>query len=193
MTGMSLAGKGSFGWGATMLTYSMQGVWVGSEGGSPRAQLPEKLLWPLDMKSQLIRKDPDAGKNWGQEKKWTSEDEIVGWHHRLSGHEFAQIPGDGEGQGSLACCSPWGCRVLDRLSDRTAAMFFFFFHSPPGSCVDDCPQISSCQTVYICGQRVALGLERFFLYVCVWPSCVACGIVVPWPVISRELTWTVKV
>ena len=63
MTGMSLAGKGSFGWGATMLTYSLQGVWVGSEGGSPRAQLPEKLLWPPDMKSQLIRKDPDAGKN----------------------------------------------------------------------------------------------------------------------------------
>ena len=62
----------------------------------------------------------------GQEKKGTSEDKIVGWHHRLNGHEFAQTPGGGEGQGSLACCSPWGCRVLDRLSDLTATMFFFF-------------------------------------------------------------------
>jgi len=58
------------------------------------------------VKSQLIGKDPDAGKNWREEKGMT-EDEIVGWHHRLNGHEFEQAPGDGEGQGSLACCSPW--------------------------------------------------------------------------------------
>ena len=61
-------------------------------------------------KSQLIGKDPDAGKDWKQEKG-TTEDEMVGWSHRLNGHEFEQTPGYGEGQGSLVCCSPWRCRV----------------------------------------------------------------------------------
>ena len=57
-------------------------------------------------------KDPDAGKDWRQ-KKGMTEDEMVGWHHRLDGHEFEQAPGAGEGQGSLACCSPWGRKELD--------------------------------------------------------------------------------
>ena len=51
--------------------------------------------------------------DWGQEEKGTTEDEMVGWHQRLNGHEFEQAPGDGEGQGSLACCSPWVCKELD--------------------------------------------------------------------------------
>ena len=67
------------------------------------------MPWPTDAKSQLIRKDPDAGKGWGEEKGET-EDGIVAQHHRLNGHEFEQILGDSEGQGSLACCNPWGCR-----------------------------------------------------------------------------------
>ena len=67
----------------------------------------------FDLKSRLIGKDPDAGKDWKQEEKGTTEDEIVGWHHQLDGHESEQTPGDGEGQGSLACCSPWGCKELD--------------------------------------------------------------------------------
>ena len=58
----------------------------------------------------LIRKDPDAGKDCRQEEKGTTEDEMVGWHRRLSGHEFEQALGDGEGQESLACCSPGGCK-----------------------------------------------------------------------------------
>ena len=67
------------------------------------------ILWPPDAKSWLIWKDPDAGKDWRREKKGPTEDEIVGWHHWLNGLEFAQAaPGVGEGQGSLACCSPWG-------------------------------------------------------------------------------------
>ena len=60
------------------------------------------------MKSQLTGKDPDAEKNWMQEEKGRTEDETVGWHHWLNGHEFEQTPGDGEGQGNLACCSLWG-------------------------------------------------------------------------------------
>ena len=60
------------------------------------------------MKSQVIRKDPNAGKDGRQEEKEITEDEMVVWYHQLNGHEFEQAPGDGEGQGSLACCSPWG-------------------------------------------------------------------------------------
>ena len=64
------------------------------------------LMW-------LIGKDPDAGKDWRQEKKGVTEDKMVGWHHRLNGHEFKQTPGDGEGQGSLVCCSPYGHKDSD--------------------------------------------------------------------------------
>ena len=64
-------------------------------------------------KSWLFGKDPDAGKDWGQEEKWVTEDEIAGWHHQLNGHELEQTPGDSEGQGSLACCSPWSCKESD--------------------------------------------------------------------------------
>ena len=63
------------------------------------------------MKSWLIGKDPEAGKDWGQEEKRVAEDEIVGWPYRLDGHEFEQALGVSDGQGGLACCSPWGRRV----------------------------------------------------------------------------------
>ena len=66
------------------------------------------LMW-----SQLIRKDPDAGKDWGQEEKLTTEDEMAGWHHRLTGHEFESTSGVGDGQGGLVCCSPWACKESD--------------------------------------------------------------------------------
>ena len=65
------------------------------------------ILWPHDAKNWLIGKDPDAGKDWRWEEKGTTEDEMVGWHHQLNGHEFEQAPGGSEGQGSLGCCSPW--------------------------------------------------------------------------------------
>ena len=69
------------------------------------------MLWPPDAKSWLIWKDPDAGKDWRWEVKGLTEDEIVGWHHWLDGHEFEQGAGVGDGQGALVCCSPWGHRV----------------------------------------------------------------------------------
>ena len=78
--------------------------------GRTDAEAAAPILWPLDAKSQLIGKDPDVGKDWRQEEK---ENEMVGWHHWLNGHEFDQAPGDGEGQRGLACCSPWGCKELD--------------------------------------------------------------------------------
>ena len=76
--------------------------------GRTDAKTEVPILWPPDAKNQLIVKDPDAGKNWGQEDKGVTEDEMFGWHHQLNGHEFEQTPGDSEGQESLACCGPWG-------------------------------------------------------------------------------------
>ena len=73
----------------------------------------ESQLWPPDVKSWLIWKDPDAGKDWRQEEKGTTEDEIIRWHHRCNGYEFELAAGVGDGQGSLACCSPWGHKELD--------------------------------------------------------------------------------
>ena len=70
------------------------------------------ILWSHDMKSWLLRKDPDAGKH-GKQEKGETEDEMVGWHHHLNGHEFEQALGVGNGQRSLACCSPWGHKESD--------------------------------------------------------------------------------
>ena len=78
------------------------------------AEAEALILWPPDVKSRLIGKDPDAGKDWGQEEKGTTGDEMVRWHHRLNGHEFEQTLGDSEGQRRLACCSPWDHKELDK-------------------------------------------------------------------------------
>ena len=83
--------------------------WIFIGGTDAEAEAP--ILWPPDAKSLLIGKDPDAGKDWGQEKTKMTEGEMAGWHHWLNGHEFEQAPGDGKGQGGLACCSPSGHRV----------------------------------------------------------------------------------
>ena len=93
---------------------------VNSKGNQPwifigrtDAEAEAPILWPPEAKSWLIGKDPDGGKDWGQEQKGVRENEIAGWFHWLSEHEFTQTPGDSEGQGSLACCSPWSCKALD--------------------------------------------------------------------------------
>ena len=69
------------------------------------------ILWPPDAKNWLTGKDPDAGKDWRQEEKGMTEDEMVGWHHWLDGYEFEQVLGVGDRQGDLVCFSPWDCRV----------------------------------------------------------------------------------
>ena len=71
------------------------------------------ILWPPDVKSWLIWKDPDAGKDWGQEEKGMTEDKMVGWHHQLNGHEFGWTLGVGDGQAGLVCCSSWGLKQSD--------------------------------------------------------------------------------
>ena len=87
--------------------------WIVVGWTDAEAEAESPILWPSDLKNWLIRKDPDAGKDWRWEKKGTIEDKMVGWHHRFDGHEFEQALGDSGGQGSLACCSPWGCKESD--------------------------------------------------------------------------------
>ena len=81
--------------------------------GRTDAEAETPILWQPDAKNSLFGKDPDAGKDWRQKEKGMTEDEMVGWHHWLGGHEFEQTPGAGDRQGSLACYSPWGRKELD--------------------------------------------------------------------------------
>ena len=85
--------------------------WVSIGRTDVEAEIP--ILWAPDAKSWLIWKDPDAGRDWGQEEKGTTEDEMVGWHHQHNGHGFEWTQQVGDGQGGLACCSSWGCKELD--------------------------------------------------------------------------------
>ena len=81
--------------------------------GRTDAEAETPIFWPPDAKSWVLRKDPEAGKDWRQEEKGMTEDEMVGWHHQLNGHEFEQALGVGDAQGSLVCCSPWGHKDSD--------------------------------------------------------------------------------
>ena len=89
--------------------YSLEGLML-------EAEAPAPIRGPPDVKSWLIQKEHDAVKDWGQEEKGATKDEMVGWHHRLNGHEFEQTPGAGDGQGSLVYCSLWSRRVRHNLS-----------------------------------------------------------------------------
>ena len=79
--------------------------------GETDAEAEAPVLWPPDEKSQIIGKDPDAGRGWSQEEKGATEGKMVGWHHQFKGHECERAPGYGEGHRSLACCSAWGLRA----------------------------------------------------------------------------------
>ena len=99
--------------------------WIFIERTEAEAEIP--ILWPPDVKSHLIGKDPDAGKDWRQKENGMTEDEVVGWFHCLNGHEFKQTLGDGKEQVSLACCSPWGRKESDKteqLNNRKGTFIF---------------------------------------------------------------------
>ena len=89
--------------------------------GKTDAEAETPVLWPPDAKNWLIGKDPDAGEDWRQEEKGTTEDEMVGWHHQLNGHGFGQTLGVGDGQGGLACCGSWGCKESDMTEQLNSA------------------------------------------------------------------------
>ena len=90
--------------------------WVFCGRNDAKAETP--VLWPPHAKSWLIGKDSDAGRDWGQEEKGTTEDEMAGWHHWLDGHGSEWTPGAGDGQGGLACCDSWGHKESDTTEQR---------------------------------------------------------------------------
>ena len=96
--------------------------------GRTDAEAETPILWPPHAKSWLIGKDPDAGRNWGQKEKGTTEDEMAGWHHRLNGHESEWTPGDGDGQGGLACCDSWGRKETDTTEQLNWTKLNCFLH-----------------------------------------------------------------
>ena len=131
---------------------------------SPECSLEGLMLKPklqCFAKSQLFGKEPDAGKDWGQTKKGAIEDEMVGWHHELKGHESDQTPGESEGQGSLACCNTWGCKdsdITQRLNNNIVDL----------QCVS-----------FRCIVTWLSYTEKVCFFVCLWLCRVACGIFVP--------------
>ena len=98
--------------------------------GRTDAKAEAPVLWPPDVKNWLIGKGPDAGKYWRQEEKGTTEDEMVGWHCGLDGHEFEQAPGPGDVQGSLVCWSPWGHKESDTIEqlnwNNLCSLYIFY-------------------------------------------------------------------
>ena len=116
--------------------------WIFIKRTNVEAKAP--ILWPPDLKSQLIGKDPDVEKDWRQEEKRMSEDEMVGWHHRLDGHEFDQAPGDSEGRGSQVCCSPWGRRVRhDWETEQQKSLLIFWCYYSASVCLGSSPFYTS--------------------------------------------------
>ena len=125
------------------------------------------VLWLPDAKSWLIGKDPDAGRDWGQEEKGMTEDEMAGWHHRLNGHGFGWTLRVSDGQGGLACCSSWGHKELDmteRLKWTEVEKFVGnvlrkikihwsnILKEQPASCLkgDEVRNTYICTLIYIC-------------------------------------------
>ena len=101
-------------------------VFIGRTG----AETETPTLWPPDVKNWLIGIDPDAGKDWRREEKGTTEDEMVGWYHRREGHNFEWAQGVGDGQGSLACCSPWDRKELDTTEGLNWSKGEFIYSLP---------------------------------------------------------------
>ena len=101
--------------------------WVFMGRTDVEAETP--ILWPPDAKSWLTGKDPDTGKDWRQEEKGMTEDEMVGWHHRLNEHGFGWTPRVGDGQGGLGCCRSWGCKESDMTKWRTELNLQIFLDS----------------------------------------------------------------
>ena len=100
-------------------------IFIERTDAEAEAEAEAQVLWPPDAKNWLIGKDPDVWKDWRQEEKGAWEDEIVGWHHWLDGHKSEQAPGNGKGQGSLVCCSPWCHKESDtteQLNNKQVAL-----------------------------------------------------------------------
>ena len=96
--------------------------------GRTDVEADSPILWPPAVKNWLLGKDPGAGKDWRQEEKGMTEDELVGWHYRLDGHEFERTPGVGDRQGSLVCCSSWGRKESDMTDQLNELNWKYWNH-----------------------------------------------------------------
>ena len=157
--------------------YSLEGLML---------KMKLQYFWPPDVKNWLIGKDPDAGKDWRWEEKGATEGEMVGWHHWCNGHEFEQTLGDGEGQGSLVCCSPWGCKELDTTewlenTVTTLAWGEQRLGEPERTEAEELVGYAVLEKVtYSCCWK---GLPEFRTFGFIFLACgraMACGILVPW-------------
>ena len=129
-------------------------------------RISENICWYLSfghlMQRADIRKYPDPGKDWRQEKKETTEDEMAGWHHQLNGHEFEQAPGVGDGQGGLACCSPWDHKELDTtewLKIKINHTKYLDPCYPLRQCLANCWQQLGCEINFM-GSNHVWGLNK---------------------------------
>ena len=117
--------------------------------GRNDAKAETPALWPPHVKSWLIGKDPDAGRDWGQEKKGMTEDEMAGWHHWLYGHGFGWTPRVCDGQGGLACCDSWGCKESDRTERLNWTELKGILGSPSSSVVKNLPAVQETWVWYL--------------------------------------------
>ena len=115
-----------------------------------KAEIP--IPWSPHAKSWLIRKASDAGRDWGQEEKGMTEDEMAGWHHQLDGREFEWTPGVGDGQGGLACCNSWGCKESDMTERLNWTEHFVSFSSlmPLRLLPLKAQKHKSCHAIFLC-------------------------------------------
>ena len=142
--------------------------WILIERTDVETEAP--ILWPLDAKNWLIGKDPNAGKDWGQEEKGKTEDEMTGWYHWLNRHEFDQTLGDSERQGSMAYCSPWGHKGSDMTEWLSNNNIGYLIQCSP---FNGAPNYVSCVLLEICKQikvyqiKCIIWIELLFQ----WYSC----------------------
>ena len=140
--------------------------------GRNDAETETPTLWPPHVKGWLIGKDSDAGRDWGQEEKGMTEDEMAGWHHWLDGHESEWTPGVGDGQGGLACCNSWGCKELDttewlnwtdKKNLKKKVLDFYFI-------MDSVAAMNKNYTNYLC---IVVDFIHFLVIKLGWTICVS--------------------
>ena len=135
--------------------------------GKTNTEAETPIFWPPDMKNSLIWKDPDAGKDWRKGEKGMTKDKMVGWHHWLNGHEFEKAPGVGDGQRSLACCSPWGRKE----SDMTEWLNWTDSTKRKGR-KEDITEINSWLYVSLCITLLLINISCYIEYIII---CVCCA------------------